>query len=86
MFPRDGEGAYSAGAQAGGGMAFRVIGDFVGLANFGKYFVDEKSGILIAERVVFEAAIQRLPCRPGCAGALVPGLMKMPIVTGISFL
>ena len=55
------------------------------LADLGQDLVDQEPRVLIAERVVLEAAVAAAPwvCRQ-LRRRDVPGLRKMPIVTGIS--
>ena len=56
-FPGDREGADAAGTHAADGTRFGFLAQLIFLFHFGQNFLEEKAGILIGERVVFEAAI-----------------------------
>src|SRR5262245_12471973 len=56
--PGDGEGADAATADAANGPAGGVVAQFVTLFDFGKDLFEQKSGVLIRERVIFKTAIR----------------------------
>ena len=56
------------------------VSEVVFLGDLGQDLLLQEPGVLVGERVVLEAPVR--PPRPAAS----PGLMKMPIVTGISFL
>ena len=55
--PCDGEGGDAPGAVSANGPAIGVVAQLHGFPDFGNNLLDEKTGVLVAERVVFEAAI-----------------------------
>ena len=71
--PGDGEGADAAGADAADGATFRVVGELIGFADFRENLFDQETGVLIGERVVFEAAIGNGPAA-GRGGGLRSGI------------
>ena len=81
-------GADRPAAGPADGPAGGVLGQVVLLADLGQHLVDDEAGVLVAERVVLDAAVVRVAGadRLGVLVAPWPGVMKMPMVTGISFL
>src|SRR5205823_6574046 len=64
--PRDGPGADTPRADTANGPAVRVFGEVQFLADFRQDFFEQEAGVLIAQRIVFEAAIAaRLLARLG---------------------
>ncbi len=57
-FPSDGEGADAAGACAADGVEVGVLGEGVGLLDFGDDLFEEEAGVFVAEAVVFYASVR----------------------------
>ena len=49
--------ANAAGADAANRTAGRIVRELVALRHFGQHLVEQEAGVLIAERIVLEAAI-----------------------------
>ncbi len=83
-FPGNSPGTNAARTGTRNGSPFRVIGQSVRLGNFREDFFDQEPGIIVTKCIVFDTAISRYGLPPGFEEGISPGLMKMPIVTGIS--
>src|SRR5258706_890735 len=59
--PCNGKRTDAARTHSTDGAHFRVVGEFVLLADFRQNFLQQELGVLIAERVVLEAAVVALP-------------------------
>src|ERR1700749_4778204 len=76
-FPGDGESANAARTHATDSVTCRVTGNVAASSDLRQQFIDQKTGILIAKRVVFEAAVV-VAAKNGRPGAFVARVDEKP--------